>query len=95
MYDCEQDRYTEFATSPARSTPSLRGELRAIHLGDHTGARQLTTLLAWASERGLAASLQQGKLLLQDVDVDQALQINRLFGNALIISCHLRRPGAA
>ncbi|GHD79535.1 hypothetical protein ACFSQE_08935 [Vogesella fluminis] len=95
MYDCEQDRYTEFATTPARSAPLLRGELRAIHLGDNTGARQLTALLAWASERGLTASLQQGKLLLQDVDVDQALQINRLFGNMLIISCHLRRPDAA
>ena len=60
-----------------------------VRASDHT------PLLAWASERGLAASLQQGKLLLQDVDVDQALQINRLFGNALIISCHLRRPGIA
>lgn len=92
MYDCEQDRYTDFATTPSRHSPALRGDLCAIHHGD--GARQLTELLAWASERELSASLQQGQLLLQDVDIDQALQINRLFGNGLIISCHLRRHPA-
>lgn len=93
MYDCEQDRYTDFATTPGyRHSPcTLRGELHAIHHGNTDSAHQQTALLAWASERGLNASLQQGTLLLQDVDMDQALQINRLFGKQLIISCHLRQ----
>ena len=92
MYDCQQDSYADFATTPTsrRNTPSLSGELQAIPLHDQASA-QLTQLLAWACERDLPARLQNNQLDLSGVNIEQALQINRLFGKALIISCHLRR----
>ncbi|MFC3625656.1 hypothetical protein ACFOKJ_05760 [Vogesella amnigena] len=89
MYDCQEDRYTDFNTAPQASTPALRGTLTARALA--SAARpQLTELAAYATERNLDISLQQGTLHIDDLTLTEALNINARFGKELIISCHLR-----
>lgn len=93
MYDCQQDNYTGFTTpsyQQSNSASNLVGTLTALQADKQHSAKTLTQLLAWASERQIDASLNKGKLELQDVSLEQALQINRLFGEQLVISCHLR-----
>jgi len=89
MYDCQEDRYTEFNTTPQTATPALRGTLTAHPLASAAKAR-LTELAAYATERQLDISLQQGTLTIDDLTLTEALNINARFGKELIISCHLR-----
>ncbi|SCK30551.1 hypothetical protein [Vogesella sp. LIG4] len=89
MYDCQEDRYTDFATAPQTTTPALRGTLTARVLGSNAKPR-LTELAAYATERNLDIALQQGTLTIDDLTLTEALNINARFGNELVISCHLR-----
>jgi len=89
MYDCQEDRYTDFNTAPQIAPPALRGKLTARALSS-THKPRLTELAAYATERQLDISLQQGTLSIDDLTLTEALNINARFGNELIISCHLR-----
>lgn len=88
MYDCQQDHYTDF-TAPAAHRPALNGTLTARALDDHSKPR-LTALAAYATERQLDISLQQGTLTILALTLTEALNINARFGHELLISCHLR-----
>jgi len=94
MYDCQEDRYTDFAITPRQSAPALTGSLTAS-AANPALRHKLTELAAYATERGLEIHLQQGTLQIIALSLTEALNINARFGNDLLISCHLRRDPPA
>ncbi|MBP7582130.1 MAG: hypothetical protein KA757_14095 [Vogesella sp.] len=93
MYDCQEDRYTDFAITPRCTAPALSGSLTANATPDTR--HKLTELAAYATERGLDITLQQGTLAIHALSLTEALNINARFGHDLLISCHLRRDPPA
>jgi len=93
MYDCQNDRYTDFSVngyaSAARPRP-LCGQVTATAAS--TGEQpELIALLQFAGELGYSANLAHDTVTLDEVSLSDALAINARFGTQLVISADLRR----
>lgn len=93
MYDCLQDSCSDFSFAvydAAGSKRPLQGSLTATPLAADA-TQPLQQLHDFASQLGYDSQLETGQLTIHAVNLPDALTINRRFGNALIISCDLRR----
>ncbi|QEL54621.1 hypothetical protein [Chromobacterium paludis] len=93
MYDCLQDSYTDFSfaifDAVGRPRP-LCGSLSATPLpaGDE---HALHALADFARDQGYDVEQADQHVTVQDISLADALAINARYGDALIISCDLRR----
>lgn len=97
MYDCQEDRYTDFSfvdfDSVGRPRP-LSGSLVALALPSQAPST-LQALADFAAAQGYQLEHAPQQLLIHDVSFTDALAINQRFGDDLIISCDLRRSPPA
>ncbi|MCW3479317.1 hypothetical protein OL229_07020 [Neisseriaceae bacterium JH1-16] len=93
MYDCQNDRYTDFSVNDYASTTRPRplcGSVTATAAASGEQA-ELIALMQFVGELGYSANLDHDTVSLDEVSLGDALAINARFGATLVISADLRR----
>lgn len=92
MYDCQSDRYTEFASTSAAIAPShsLRGVLTAHPLPERDHEPAFDALEALARRYGYLVQRAGRKLQVEGIHLADALAFNSRFATELVIDCDLR-----
>jgi hypothetical protein len=93
MYDCQNDRYTEFSFSQAQITAAhnLLGELTALPIPRQDPTPAFDALEALARRHGYQVERCNGSVKVVGVQLADALNFNACFGAQLVINCDLRR----